>query len=512
MKRRKYRKSFEYESFLQKDGLVPIRAARSVVLKDFRILVKESYKDHDYKSVYYYQRLASLIFNSDFNFELFKSCAYNKKVGIAIPKELRTYFHTDFHISKIFSQIKYCKFLAKHIFKSLLKSLIFSLPSTTKRQIKEFNELKNKNYRLVMLNENMQDPNILEYGDDSLYTFTNWYKENNKGQKIVFIHQIKPAKKSNIHGYVYLRNIPLSHKEYLIFFLKAMRKYAGATIRTFRGDYRDLLCISEIILQLRYMMASTKVIPDVVVFNESNGIQKPLFAYTLESRGSQILYLPFSLSNVVNLSGQDTDFFPWQLSTWKNMQVYDKYQEEFLNRANPPIKVILHKTNKIPYYRDVKYEFRSKRFIALFDILPDSNYFGASTLNDIGSNSWTVWFEFMNSVVLAASDFNLDIYYKPKKSIFRFQESRNLIQELIQSKNFILVDERVSPHRLITRSKIVISSALTTPAFIAQQLGICSIVFSASNKLLDHDPSLRNLVVARNLAQLKSAIVSELSS
>lgn len=45
-----------------------------------------------------------------------------------------------------------------------------------------------------MLNENMQDPNILEYGDDSLYTFTNWYKENNKGQKIVFIHQIKPAK------------------------------------------------------------------------------------------------------------------------------------------------------------------------------------------------------------------------------------------------------------------------------------------------------------------------------
>jgi len=512
MKLRKYRKSSEYESFLQNDGLVPIRAVRTVVLNNFRILVKRSYKDHDYKSVYYYQRIASIIFNSDFNFQLYKSCAYNKKVGIAIPKELHTYFQTDFHISKIFSRIKYCKFLIKHVFKSLLKSFLFCLPTITKRQIKELKELKNKNYRVVMLNENMQDPNILEYGDDSLYTFTNWYKENNKGQKIVFIHQIKPAKKSNIHGYVYLRNIPLSHKEYLIFFLRALKKYTGATIRVCRGDYRDLLCISEIILQLRYKMASPKVIPDVVICNESNGIQKPLFAYTLESRGSQILNMSFSLSTSVNLSGQDTDFFPWQLSTWNNIQVYDRYQEEFLNRANPPVKIISHKTNQIPYYRDVKYEFRSKRFIALFDILPDSYYFGASSLNDIGANSWTVWFEFINSAVLAASDFNLDIYYKPKKSILRFPESRSLIQKFVQSKNFILVDERVSPHKLITKSKIVITSALTTPAFIAQQLGVCSIVYSASNKLLDHDPSLRNLIVARNLGQLKSAIESELAS
>jgi polysaccharide biosynthesis PFTS motif protein len=66
-----------------------------------------------------------------------------------------------------------------------------------------------------------------------------------------------------------------------------------------------------------------------------------------------------------------------------------------------------------------------------------------------------------------------------------------------------ILNPNLSPHRIIKSSIGVVSTPITTPAFIAQQLNKPSAFYSGSKLLSSNDPVFRGIPVLRNIQELK---------
>jgi polysaccharide biosynthesis PFTS motif protein len=354
----------------------------------------------------------------------------------------------------------------------------------------------------------MTNPNLFDLDNSNSQCFPNWYKKFSNNNKILFLHKCKKIKKIKTPDYLYLNKLPIKNSSYLKFIFRSIIIYYHAFALLIIGNYKELFCISDLINDLRARITPLNFIPDVVIFNESNSILRPLYSYTLEARGCLVQNFSFSVSTVVKLQDEQIDFFPNQLSTWSKQFVFDKYHARYLIEAKPIKEVAIEIINQIPYYTDKNFKLTSNfgKYVALFDVTPLPDHFGSTTLNDVGLNDVILWHEFLLSCIQAAKDLELNILYKPKRSILKSKHGAdvlNVIKNLRDNKNFYILDSNISTHRLILNSTAVVSSAVTTPGYIAKQLKKPSVFYSYNEKLSEHDPALREIPVVYSYSQLK---------
>jgi polysaccharide biosynthesis PFTS motif protein len=235
---------------------------------------------------------------------------------------------------------------------------------------------------------------------------------------------------------------------------------------------------------------------------------RPLYSYSLEARGCAVQFIPVSTSDSANLTGEDLDVYPWQLSCWPEYYVYDEYQYEHLKKAIGARKVNINRIYQIPFNLDTNNEINPKknRYVSLFDITPKQFYYGSSSLNDIGTNFNDEWEKFLSNCVTVAKELGVTIFYKPKRPINSKEHGEfvvNFLKNLSANEYFYILNPNLSPHRIIGSSIGVVSTPITTPAFIAQQLNKPSAFYSESNLLSANDPALRSIPVLRNIRELK---------
>lgn len=493
-----------YSTYLDSGELSKIRAIKGLILNDLNEEITSKKISASNLDVIYWQKLYTLVFNSKLNKDLFKMTLKEKKIGLAIPTHWIKTFALHYAVSKRRSQIKFFLVILKHILKNLVHSFYYLTPTFTKKNIKILKNFKSEGFLIVFLNRNMNDIYLLDFGDPNLKCFTNWYKKFTGTSKIAFIHQIKQAKKKYCLEYLYMDKFPLSFQNYLMFLLKSIKIYIFAFLELGVGNYKHIYCISEIIQDLRTKMTPTYAIPNVIIFNESNSIVRPLFSYTMEDRGVSVQNFSFSVSANPNLMNETVDNSPWPLNSWPSIFTFDEYHSEFLSKFKNLGKVKLQEIHEIPFYTDknITFNFYENKYIALFDILPQSNYFGASTLNDIGTNDWNTWYKLMDLSIKITNELGIKLIYKPKKSL-----SKSMNTFLNRYSSLIILDQKVSPHRVIEGSTLVITSAITTPLFIGNFYKIPTVVFCPSYKLLRSDPVLRKSHIARNEAELRDFIL-----
>jgi polysaccharide biosynthesis PFTS motif protein len=350
----------------------------------------------------------------------------------------------------------------------------------------------------------MKDIHLLDFGDPNLKCFTNWYKKFSGTSKIAFVHHIKQAKKKFFTEYLYMDKYPLSFKSYLKFFFKSIKIYFFAFLELMVGNYKQIYCLAEVIQDLRAKEAPSYVIPDVIIFNESNSIVRPLFSYTLEDRGVSVQNFSFSVSAAPNLINETADNSPWPLNSWSSIFTFDEFHSEFIRGFRNLGNVKLQEIYEIPFYTDknISLNFLDNRYIALFDILPVSGYFGASTLTDIKTNDWETWYQLIDFSMQISEELGIQLAYKPKKSL-----PKSAITFLNNYPKLVSLDEKISPHRIVEKSTLVITSAITTPLFIGNFYKIPTVVFCPSCKLLRSDPVLRKSQIARNKDELRECIL-----
>ena len=497
-----------YKKYVYSGGLRNVRKIKNKIAFDLQTNCTSVLHKQENLSVFFNQKLVINCLSSKLHKKLSIMTITGKKKGIAIPKSWLGYFDKQYQISNFNSKIQFKFLVLIQILKSLVKSLFYLIPNLNLIYNREFDLYRTQGSNLVLLNSNMINVRLFDNDDHKISCFTNWYKDYFQKKNTVFLHSNKRLKKFNSKHLFYFKKFPIKFINYPKFFKQASLVYFFAFKEWIFGDYRKIYCIADLVEDLRFKSSSAIFLPDAVVFNESNGIVRPLYSYSLEARGCAVQFIPVSTSDSVNLAGEEIDFYPWQLSSWPEYYVYDEYQYNFLKKAIGANKVNINKIYQIPFNLDTNNEINPKknRYVSLFDITPKPFHYGSSSLNDIGSNFTDEWEKFLSNCLSVAKELGITILYKPKRPINSKTQGEfvvNFLKNLSANSCFHILNPNLSPHRIIESSIGVVSTPITTPAFIAQQLNKPSAFYSESNLLLANDPALRSIPVLQNIRELK---------
>ena len=250
---------------------------------------------------------------------------------------------------------------------------------------------------------------------------------------------------------------------------------------------------SELTSVLGVLSSIAQTSGKIVIFNNSHGISKPLWANLYERNGDRVSLFFYSAEEAPPFlsSSVATDDF-WQLSRWKEYWVIDETQ-----RVNILNALCDHKVNfyivGVPWWSDIErpIEFTQLKSIAFFDFEPQVGHFGLTTYNSYGYQYPQQLMELLEMVVSECAKVNVVLRHKPKREIGikRYREYEDILQVLTERypKNYRLIDSRISPSRLIRESDACISLAFTSTAIIARDQGRPSVYFSNSKPMsLNH--------------------------
>jgi polysaccharide biosynthesis PFTS motif protein len=497
-----------YKEYVYSGGLRDVRKIKNEIACDLQANCADAILKQDNLSVLFIQKLVMHCLNPRLHKTLSVITIIGKKKGLAIPKNWLRYFGKHYNISILNSKIQFKLFLLIRILNSFVKSFIYLIPNLNVAYNREFDSYRAQGSNLVLLNTNMLNANLFDVNNAKLSCFTNWYKDYFQLQNTVFLHSVKSLKKSNSHDLFYFRKFPIKFMNYPKFLRRASLIYFFAFKDWISGDYKKILCIEDLIEDLRFNNSDALFLPDAVVFNESNGIIRPLYSYSLEAKGCSVQFIPLSTSDSVKLSGEELDLYPWQLSSWPEYYVYDRYQYDCFRKAIGVNKNNYEIMNQIPFNLDINLEIdlRKIRYVSLFDITPKPFHYGSSSLNDIGSNFTDEWQLFLSNCLTVAKELDFKIFYKPKRPINSKDHGEivvDYIKNLSANEHFHVLNPNVSPHKIIGSSIGVVSTPVTTPAFIAQQLNRPSAFYSESKLLSGSEPALRGIPVLQNIQELK---------
>lgn len=365
----------------------------------------------------------------------------------------------------------------------------------------------------------------LNSNDDIGKNLVAWYKKFILHDEAMNVfHNCKTYLNSNIDpkvmSFTYNRNL-----FYQVSFFQEIQLlfwWLWFLIKNLTNIYRlkVILTISnEIIKVKRTEKFGNEIAINRIVFNNSIGAIKPLWAIELERSGIHVDYCFYS-SN-----GEPQDLYgnlpldgSWALSTWNNFCVVDKQQMTEINER------ILHKSAKfyyefIPWWTDYIYKLPEhyNKSICLFDTILSSEVYTLGNLNQFGWNKLETASKYLEIVLETAAALNLNVVYKlkrPKARNYKTKAHLNEIDKLLKRyKSLVIqVDYRISPERLILGTNFTVSKPVSTTAVIAKSLNKPSIYLDPTGMIKPTDPSLRQIKILSNKNELMNFLLNINSS
>ena len=255
-----------------------------------------------------------------------------------------------------------------------------------------------------------------------------------------------------------------------------------------------------------------------VVFNNSIGSIKPLWAVLLERNEIQIDYIFYACyAEPADIEGNEPIDGFWALSIWERYYVVDEYQKHQLeNQLKFKNYNIFIKT--IPWWVDINLPIPSlnKKSICLFDTILHNNLYTLGTLNQFGWNKPEIATLYLQIVLEVAHEVGLTVLYKfkrTKENNIRNKKHWDAISKLlIEYKDIVIqIDDRISPERLIQNSSITISKPLSTTAIIAKSLNKSTIYLDPTKGINKSDPALRGIIILSTKKELLYHIINLLN-
>lgn len=424
---------------------------------------------------------------------------------VGIPNEWIPIFETNgIDLRPNLSRISFFLYFIRKVSQETLKSIYYLKPIPHKffRQTKIFK-------KKILLHASFNDPAIFAE-DPELYCFSNWYSEKYfKGSKIIFYNLCCKNKQDclnfSLHPITnYLFPISFANQLKLLnyFFLEMAKLFVHFEM----VNKFECFELSDRVLTERFRLTDEIFLPDVIIMNESSGYIIPQWVKYLKERGSSLEIFNFSISDSPLVDErQPKDFYPWSLLNWDNVKVIDKHQESYFKNHLLEVPNQTEITG-VPFYTDKFFDIsQMNEYLCLFDIRAKPNYFGISTLNEIGTNCFDYQEEILKTMIRFSFMTGIKVLYKQKRHTdldFLNSETLTLVSQAEMVGLFKMIDHRVSPHKLIESSQGVVSQALTTTSLIAKQYGKPNIIVDLSSKLKQFDPCVRGIDIASDTESL----------
>jgi polysaccharide biosynthesis PFTS motif protein len=266
--------------------------------------------------------------------------------------------------------------------------------------------------------------------------------------------------------------------------------------------------MGQVYIALKHEKIISSVNLDLIIFDCSNFIIKPLWAVVAEKKGNKVVFCFYSISAEPQFhDGTQVRDGLWILSNWNEFWVNDLTQISMLSSLISN-KNVFFKVIGIPDWVDSGIEFNrpKKPFILLFDNEPHENSISLASTYLFEFYSKDSIFNFFETVLLAAEKLDFLVVHKTKRAIGdKRTEGYTEILSRLENRypnNYVRIDDSIAPIRIIMESCAVISSPISTTAVIAKNCGVPSVYLDLKNKLSSSDPALRGVKSIRSLLEL----------
>ena len=434
----------------------------------------------------------------------------NSKFSYAIPFEWilrisKEGIRVNFFISKI-------KFLIFSIFQ-LIRSFIYFL-YILRNSIKQNNLPKNAIYV-----DSVPIKVIKDFSNK--YNIINWLKQYTNTKNLsLFIDQNLNSKniyKTKNKKLVVNNPFCFINSKFLIirFILWYFMAFISCLVDTLFYEGYMALIIRESIKCKVFEFNKLERNIKYAFFNNSQYFYKPIWTYLAEKNNVDVIFYFYSTNNN-QLSFKTFNnlkyitYYGWDLITWKNFLVWNKYQADFVKLfiKKPNTKIVGPIPYQDSYSNRLKILNDNINSITLFDEPPFRDSFYQTFGEKIEYEIPEIAIKFISNIIDICDENNLRILFKTKR--FSKKHHKKYISYLknISYKKFHLIDSNVSAFRLINSSIATISAPYASTSEIAKSLSIPSCYYDPTGMLIATKMETNGIFTIRSKKELSNWIKS----
>jgi polysaccharide biosynthesis PFTS motif protein len=405
---------------------------------------------------------------------------YKKRLTYPIPADYWDFFEIEgFKINKLLCTIaliywEFCQAARQNI-SLLLNCLIHT----------HYNNLRENATLVFGLNHN----NFIRNNQEEK-CFESWFIAQNLEFINTYAIDVKDfsVSKSGIENYSLFHLFDYNFINFIKFYLGILGSNQTLTKKfLFLRHARELF-------QVKYLRPQTIDTVIAIYYLSSLPSVIPLWINKLQYQNTRTVYV--NLSSATNpkvvSDGEVTNIEA--LNQWNEVWVVNDYHASkyTINNVNSKSSIVV---KGVPYWADNLDQFIDSsynfKYCAIFDIQPSRSFLGGSTLYDCGFTDSLSVLKFISDIAEVTDRLGIKCILKSKRNNPRYLDAdyEAGIKELQKKyKNLVKINSDISPHRVISRSRVTISLPFTTTAIIAQEYKVPNFFYDPIGKILPNDP------------------------
>ncbi len=349
------------------------------------------------------------------------------------------------------------------------------------------------------------------------YDTISWYLNYKQDHRVTAIlHNTPEVRNYTYEGVKILfvkGEIPNIRRKYLFmkFIIIGIHCIAHSLIKLLIGQWQYAFMLSEMIKSLKMQYINKIDLSTVYIFNNSEWIYRPLWSYVAESRGSEVQFYFYS----TNIEAQGWRSPPltasnWNLTTWPNYLVWDKYQKDLIdkevNYGNVEISGPI-------WGADCNKKIVDKAIdgIAVFDVQPrrDSIYAYLANPNEYYVPSIVCMFIEDIRETLESTGARMVLKQKRDVDDTVHKQYKKYMQSI--DDDILVVNPCISAIRIINVCQALISLPFTSTAIYGKESGKPSIYYDPTSKIQKNHRAAHGVTVISGKNELRQWITQTIN-
>lgn len=404
----------------------------------------------------------------------------NLNINIFFSKFFFKFIVIKYFFYGIYINIRIILLLFKNLFSKDFKNFVFfnninssNLPSF----IENSNTALKENYSLY-------DFYKLNMGKDETKLFL-FSSENQKLKKINF----KKIKNDTFSYNRYPIQISLPLKYFFIFLKDTFAKIFLSFLSLITGKFWNVFLLAEQPLMSLSRMKLQDNLPKEVIFHLSDLYYRPLWTYEMENRGTNIYMLWYSTNNQANYKKniEEKFFYDWSNIIWQNHIVWNENHKIWL------MKYLNNKNQNIIFYDYIWFNDLSInlnldnniKYISIFPVTPFRRaYFSLINEDEYQTLTCKNQIQFIKDILELTAEKKYKILLKNKRNLDRnHDKSYSNFLNTIDDRYVKIINENISPIKLIKRSMATINFPFTSTAHLSHNFNLPTVYYDVTRRL-----------------------------
>ena len=403
---------------------------------------------------------------------------------------IKIFLAEGYRVNIFISKFKFLNLILKHLIigiYSIIKINIFILINFFNNDLINFSYFNNCSIYNFPRDGYSSKYNLFNFCKLNLLkaNIVNFLYSNNTGHKENFYFK---KFKFNFNNYPF--KIKLNLKEYFFCLYRLSIILLLTLYSLLSGSWWNVIMLSEQPLRLLAEIKKRKNLPNDIIFNLSDLYYRPLWTYVLENRKSKVFMIWYSTNNQANYKKKIKEkfFYDWININWPINVVWNQAQKVWLENY------IECKKTKIIYFgyiwlndNNMTLEFSKKqKYLSVFIVNPYGlSKFSMSNEDELEILKCENSINFMKHIIDISKKNNFKIILKNKREALNTHHPEYIKFLKKNEKNFMIVNENISPVKILEKSFGSINFPFTSTAYISQNMKLPTCYYDVTGLVND---------------------------